>query len=247
MSEAESHDPRRDGDLLAEVYDEWHAEHPDTEATVEFLSRLAGDGPVLELGAGTGRIAIPLAERGIEVHGIEASPAMAERLRAKPGGGRVRITFGDFADVDVDARFTLAFAVFNTFTNLVTQEDQLRCFANIAEHLTDRGSFVIEALVPDPDLVSTGHGITVLKVEIDDLVLAASRYDRVSQRLRLMYMILDRERPRLIPLNARFVWPSELDLMARLAGLSLKERWQGWRGEPFTAESRNHVSVYVRE
>jgi SAM-dependent methyltransferase len=247
VSEAYEYDPRRDGDLLAEVYDTWHGEHPDTDATVEFLARLAGSGPVLELGPGTGRIAIPLAERDLQIHGIEASPAMVERLKAKPGGQQVLVTLGDFADVGVEGRFTLAFAVFNTFTNLVNQEDQARCFANVAERLTGDGAFVIETLVPSADLVSTGQRINVLQVEADKLVLAASRYDRVSQRLRMLYVILEGGRLRLIPLNARLVWPSELDLMARLAGLRLRERWGGWLGEPFTAENRNHVSVYVRD
>jgi SAM-dependent methyltransferase len=244
---ADAYDPGRDGDLLSSVYDEWHADHPETDATVEFLARLADSGPVLELGPGTGRIAIPLAERGLQIHGIEASPAMVERLKAKPGGEQVRVTLGDFADMGVEGRFTLAFAVFNTFTNLVSQEDQVRCFVNVAERLTDDGAFVIEALLPHADLVSTGHGMSVLQVEADKLVLAASRYDRVSQRLRMLYVIVEGGRLRLIPLNARLVWPSELDLMARLAGLRLRERWGGWLGEPFTADSRNHVSAYVRD
>jgi SAM-dependent methyltransferase len=244
MTNRQPHDPARDGDLLSEVYDEWHAEHPDTEATVEFLARLAGNGPVLELGPGTGRLALPLAEGGLEVHGIEASERMVDRTRAKLGGDRVGITIGDFADVGVEGRFRLVFAAFNTFTNLFTQEDQVRCFANVARHLTTDGSFVIEALVPSPELVTAGHGVNVLQVEADNVVLGASSYDRVTQQLRMTYLVLEEGRVRLIPLHARFVWPAELDLMARLARLELKERWGGWRGEPFTANSTNQVSVY---
>jgi SAM-dependent methyltransferase len=245
MTNPQPHDPARDGDLLSAVYDEWHAEHPDTEATLKFLARLAGDGPVLELGPGTGRLALPLAERGLEVHGIEASGRMVDRMRAKPGGDRVGITIGDFADVGVEGRFRLVFAVFNTFTNLFTQEDQVRCLANVARHLTTDGSLVIEALVPGPELVKSGHGINVLQVDTDSVVLGASTYDRVTQQLRMSYLVFDERRMRLIPLHARFMWPAELDLMARLAGLELKERWGGWRNELFTADSRNQVSVYV--
>jgi SAM-dependent methyltransferase len=245
MTEPRPNDPARDGDLMSEVYDEWHGEHPDTEATVEFLARLAGPGPVLELGPGTGRLALPLVERGVQVHGIEASPRMAERMRAKPGGERVRIMLGDFADVGVDGAFTVVFAAFNTFTNLFTREDQVRCFANVARHLTADGSFVIEALVPSPEMMKAGHTVNVLQVDADNVVLGASFYDRVSQQLRMVYLVFDERRVRLIPLHARFVWPAELDLMARLAGLRLQERWEGWRREEFTAESRNQVSVYV--
>jgi SAM-dependent methyltransferase len=247
MAEPPPYDPARDGDLLSDVYDKWHGEHPDTEATVEFLARLAGPGPVLELGPGTGRLAVPLIERGIEVHGIEASRRMAERMRAKPGGDRLRITIGDFADVGVDETFTLVFAAFNTFTNLFTEEDQVRCFANVARHLTANGSFVLEALVPSADLVKAGHGVNVLQVDADNVVLGASTYDRVTQQLRMTYVVFDEKGVRLIPLHARFVWPAELDLMARLAGLHLKERWGGWRGEPFTADSKSQVSAYVRQ
>jgi SAM-dependent methyltransferase len=245
MSEPRPYDPAREGDLLSGVYDEWHREHPDTEATVEFLARLAGPGPVLELGPGTGRLAIPLVERGIEVHGIEASTQMAERMQAKPGGDRIQLTIGDFADLGVDGRFRVVFAAFNTFTNLFTQEDQVRCFANVSRHLTQDGSFVLEALVPSPDLVKAGHGVNVLQVNADNVVMGVSTYDRVSQQLRMMYLVFEERRMRLIPLHARFVWPAELDLMARLAGLQLKERWGAWRGEPFTAESKSQVSVYV--
>jgi SAM-dependent methyltransferase len=202
---------------------------------------------VLELGPGTGRLALPLAERGLEVHGIEASEQMVDRMRAKPGGDRVRITIGDFAEVGVEGRFRLVFAAFNTFTNLFTQEDQVRCLANVARHLTTDGSLVIEALVPGPELVKSGHGINVLQVDTDSVVLGASTYDRVTQQLRMSYLVFDERRMRLIPLHARFMWPAELDLMARLAGLELKERWGGWRSEPFTADSRNQVSVYVAQ
>jgi SAM-dependent methyltransferase len=234
------------GERMAEVYDQWPGVPPNTEAVVAALTRLAGRGPVLELGIGTGRIALPLAQRGPHVHGIDASPAMVARLRAKPGGEHIPVTIGDFADMAVEGRFTLIFVVFNTFFGLLSQEDQVRCFLGVAQHLTDDGVFVLEAFVPDLSRYDRGQRVEARQVETDRIHLATSIHDPVQQRIMSQQVVLSAEGIRLYPVQVRYAWPSELDLMARLAGLQLKHRWAGWAGEPFTASSGSHVSVYGR-
>lgn len=234
------------GDLIADVYDEWHAQGEDTAATAELLAELAGDGPALELAIGTGRIALPLAERGVEVHGIDASEAMIAKLRSKPGGDRLPVTLGDFADVAVDGRFRLVYLVFNTFFALLTQQEQMRCFRNVAEHVTDDGVFVIEAFVPDLTRFARQQCVNVNRVALDEIVLDVSRHDPLGQRVDSQHVVLRADGIRLLPVRLRYAWPSELDLMAQLAGLWLHDRWAGWRREPFTAASGAHVSVYGR-
>ncbi len=238
--------PSTYGERIAEVYDEWPGIPQDTEATVAFLARLAGSGPVLELGIGTGRLAIPLARRGLRVHGIDASEAMVAKLRAKPGGGDIPVTVGDFADVAVRGPFSLVFVVFNTFFALLAQDDQVRCFANAAARLTTDGVFVIEAFVPDLARFDRGQRVNATQVDTHRVQLDASHHDPVEQRVRSSHVVLREEGIRLYPVHIRYAWPSELDLMARLAGLRLRERWGGWQGEPFTAASPRHVSVYER-
>jgi SAM-dependent methyltransferase len=234
------------GERIAEVYDRLPHLPRDTDAAVGFLAGLAGAGPVLELGIGTGRLALPLAARGLAVHGIDASPAMVARLRAKPGGERIPVTLGDFKDVAADGRFALIFVAFNTFFGLPSQEDQVRCFAAVAEHLTPGGVFVLEAFVPDPTLFDHGQRVEVTDVEADRVYLAASVHDAVEQRARSMHVVLSADGVRLYPVQVRYAWPSELDLMARLAGLRRRERWGGWSRQAFTARSPAHVSVYER-
>lgn len=213
---------------------------------MEALAELAGKGPVLELGVGTGRIAIPLVERGIEVHGIDASEAMAARLRQKPGGDKVRVTAGDFAHIEVEGAYPLVFVVFNTFFALQSQEEQAACFAGVARHLTDDGVFVLEAFVPDPARFDRGQRVEAFKIEGDRLTLNAATHDPVGQRVLSQHVVVEEGRVKLYPVNIRYAWPSELDLMARLAGLRLRARHGGWREEPFTAESPRHVSIYER-
>lgn len=239
--------PSTYGDRWAGIYDEWGGTLPlDTEQTVECLAALAGEGPVLELAIGTGRVSLPLAERGLEVHGVDASEAMVARLREKPGGDRIPVAIGDFADVPADGRFALVFVVFNTFFGLLTQDDQSRCFANVAEHLTDDGLFVLEAFVPDLGRFDRGQRVSTTGVELDEIVLHADVHDPVGQVVFSQHVVIREGGVRLYPVKIRYAWPPELDLMARLGGLELRDRWAGWRREPFTAQSTKHVSVYGR-
>jgi len=234
------------GDLIADVYDEWHVPGENTAAATALLAGLAGDGPALELAIGTGRIALPLVERGIEVHGIDASEAMIAKLRAKPGGERIPVATGDFADVGVDGRFPLVYLVFNTFFALLTQKEQVRCFRKVATHLTGDGVFVIEAFVPDLGRFDRQQRTCVSRIDVDEILLDVSRHDPVSQRVDSQLVVLRADGIRLQPVRLRYAWPAELDLMAQLAGLRLHHRWGGWRREPFTASSGVHVSVYGR-
>ncbi|MCA1709365.1 MAG: class I SAM-dependent methyltransferase [Actinobacteria bacterium] len=236
--------PASYGDRIADIYDEETRVSP--EPAVAFLAPLAAGGRVLELGIGTGRIALPLASQGIEVHGIDASQAMVEKLRAKPGGQDMPVTIGDFADVSVDGSFEVIFVAVSSFFALVTQEDQVRCFANVAAHLVSGGVFIVDAFVPDPGLFPQRQRVATHRVEADEVELIAGCHDRVSQRVRSAQVRLSEAGVRLYPMEIRYAWPAELDLMARLAGLGLRERVGGWNREPFTDESQAHISVYER-
>jgi SAM-dependent methyltransferase len=219
----------------------------DTTATVAFLEHLAGGGPALELAIGTGRVALPLAARGIRIDGVDFSPAMVARLRAKPGGDQIAVTMGNFADVPVQGSYRLIFVVFNTLFNLLTQDDQVRCFENVAAHLTDDGAFVVEAFVPTYlTRLRSDQYVDAEAIEVDRVWLDVGRHDPVTQRLEESHIVLSREGVRVYPIVTRYAWPSELDLMARIAGLRLKERWAGWNRESFTSASSMHVSVYGR-
>ncbi len=242
----EGYGPATYGDRIARVYDLLYGGALDTPATVERLAALAGDGPILELGVGTGRIACPLAERGIPVHGIEVSEAMVAELRARPGGDRVAVTLGDFAAVPVPVPFSLVYVVFSTLFGLLTQDDQVRCFENVAQRLAPGGAFLVEAFVPDLTRFTRGQNLSTVRVELDGVMLDATKVDVAAQRVDSQHVVIAEEGIRLYPVRLRYAWPSELDLMARLAGLRLRERHGGWRGEPFTAASTRHVSVYER-
>ncbi len=242
----EGYGPATYGDRIARVYDLLYGGVLDTPATVERLAALAGDGPILELGVGTGRIACPLAERGIPVHGIEVSEAMVAELRARPGGDRVAVTLGDFAAVPVPVPFSLVYVVFSTLFGLLTQDDQVRCFENVAQRLAAGGAFLVEAFVPDLTRFVRGQNLSTVRVELDGVMLDATRVDTAAQRVDTLHVVIAEEGIRLYPVRIRYAWPSELDLMARLAGLRLRERHGGWHGEPFTAASTRHVSVYER-
>ena len=232
------------GDRIAEVYDEWFAVPSDTEETVGFLSELAGAGPVLELGIGTGRVALPLAQRGHAVHGVDASEAMVEKLRAKAGGESIPVSIGDFAELDIEGEFSLVYVVFNTFFALLSQEDQVRCFASVGRRVREGGVFVIEAFVPDMTRWDRGQRIETRHVGDASVVLDAAVHDPVGQRVASSHLHFSLDGVEMYPVRLRYAWPSELDLMARLAGLRLRERWGGWRREPFEASSIKHVSVY---
>jgi SAM-dependent methyltransferase len=239
------------GDRVAEVYDDWYGgarnirgpSHADD--AVAFLSGLAGKGRALELGIGTGRIALPLAARGVRISGIDASAAMVEKLRAKPGGENIAVTIADFAGVPAKGQYSLIYVVFNTFFALPTQEDQVRCFARVAKRLRPDGAFVIEAFVPDLTRFDRGQRISTLAVDGEEVQIEASVHDLVNQATRTQRVVISpKEGVRLYPVQVRYAYPAELDLMARLAGMRLRERWGGWNREPFTAASPLHVSVY---
>ncbi len=234
------------GDAAAAAYDLVHA--PDDDA-VACLTRLAGPGPVLELGIGTGRLALPLAERGLDVSGIDASEAMVAKLRAKPGGDRLEVTIGDFANVDVDGAFSLVFVAFYTFFALSTVDAQQRCFDNVARHLEAAGGrFVLEAFVPDPSRFVRDQHLEVMHVSPAGARINASRHDPAAQRVDSLIMFISNDGVQTWPVRLRYSYPSELDAMATAAGLELEDRWSGWTGEPFDErDSAKHVSVYRRK
>ena len=233
------------GEDVAEMYRD--VQRGDEIAAVAFLEQLAGRGPALELAIGTGRIALPLAARGIRVDGIDISPAMVAQLRAKPGGEEISVTVGDFADVPVPGTYRLIFVVWNTLFNLLTQEDQVRCFENVADHLTDDGSFVVEAFAPAfLYRLRNDQYVDAEAIRVDEVRLDVLRHDMATQMIEESHVSLSPAGVRLNPVVQRYAWPSELDLMARIAGLRLKYRWGGWNREPFNSTSSTHVSAYGR-
>jgi SAM-dependent methyltransferase len=241
----EGYRPETYGDRIADLYDRMVATMPDPVDCVDRLAELAGAGPALELGIGTGRVALPLAARGVEVHGIDASAAMVERLRAKPGGEAIPVTMGDFADLPVAGSFTLVYAVFNTFFSLLTQDDQVRCFQAVADRLAPEGAFALELFVPDPTMHAGGQSIRTQHLGLDLVRFDLALHDPVAQRVDFQSVLLAADGARLVPGSVRYAWPAELDLMARLAGLRLRERWGGWRREPYTGSASGlYVAVY---
>jgi SAM-dependent methyltransferase len=228
----------------ADVYDQWFGYFD--EAAVDVLEELAGGGRVLELGIGTGMVALPLAARGVEVHGIDASPEMVAALRAKPGGDGLPVTMGDFAEVNVEGEFSLVYVVYNTLFALQTQEEQVRCFRNVAARLKPGGAFVVEAFVPDLAQLSAGRGVRLLHMTDERVGIKIFQHDPVAQKLKSRHVVFDETGSRLFPVEVRYAWPSELDLMAQLAGLRLRARWGDWRRGGFDAKSEKHVSVYER-
>lgn len=235
------------GERIAETYDADEVEMfaPEVvEATVDFLAELAGDGRALEFGIGTGRIAIPLSERGVSIHGIDLSQAMIQRLREKPGLEMIETTIGDFASTRVDETFSLAYLVFNTINNLTSQAEQVACFRNAAAHLEPGGSFVVEVGIPILRLLPPGERLHAYHLSADRWDI--DEYDTATQAFwSHHYSVRDGALHRnSIPF--RYVWPAELDLMAQLAGMSLHERWEDWDRRPFTDESTKHVSVWTK-
>ena len=212
------------------------------DPVVDFLAELAGSGRALELGVGTGRIALPLAERGVPVHGIELSEPMATRLRAKPGGDDIGVTIGDFATTSVEGSFSLAYLVFNTITNLTTQAAQVSCFRNAAAHLEPGGCFVIEVLIPQLQRLPPGETFQVFYGS--ESYWGIDEYDVATQTSTSHHIEFVDGRAERFSMPFRYAWPAEYDLMAQLAGMRLRERWGGWRREPFTSDSRHHVSVW---
>jgi SAM-dependent methyltransferase len=238
-------DPAFFGDRYAHEYDQTDVLDP--APAVEFLAGLIpGGGRVLELAAGTGRVAIPLAERGIVVEGIEGSAAMAGQMRAKPGGASIPTTIGDMADVAVTGRFQLAYLVFNTLFNLPSQRRQVDCFRNVAKVLGPGGLFVIECFIQDLTKFDRDQRVATRALTEDSVDMEFLIHDPVAQAVTYQRVTFDAQGTTLRPLRLRYCWPSELDLMAQLAGMRLRERYNDWDRSPFTAASRSHVSVYER-
>jgi len=235
------------GDRIADVYDELYPEVPTSgpvEVTVAFLTALAGNGPALELGIGTGRVALPLQAAGVEVHGVDASERMIERLRAKPGGDRITVTIGDFVELSIDERFTLVYIPFNTFFGLISQDDQIACMRSVGHHLRPGGAFVIEAFVPDVGRFDRRQRVSAIRVEPDFVSLEVTKHDPVDQRSFSQHVLIREDGIRLWPVQIRYAFVAELDLMARRAGLRLRERFADWDRTPFVSDSQKHVSVY---
>ena len=241
----EAIDPATYGERWAEVYDDLHAGADPTAVAV--LADLAQGGRALELGIGTGRFALPLAATGVDVEGIDASESMVAKLREKPGGEDIPVTLGDFADVGRPGPFDLIFFVFNTFYVLLEQAAQVRCFGNVAKRLKPDGAFVIEAFVPDLSRFQRNQSISVDWLRDDHVSLDLSRHDPVAQQVTNQIVYLSHGSFDMRPIKIRYAWPSELDLMAQLAGMRLHARWANWSRSPFDASSTNHVSVYVRD
>jgi len=231
------------GPAVASHYDD--EPRGDEQAAVDFLADLVGDGTALELAIGTGRIALPLAHKGVPVDGIELSRAMVDRLRAKPGGEELHVTIGDMSTVGTGKTYRVVYLVFNTVFNLLTQDDQVACFENAARHLTEDGAFLVEAAVPSSSLPSHSYARPEA-VEAQAVTLDVCTYDPVTQILDENHVRISQDEGiRFGPISCRLAWPSELDLMARLAGLRLEQRWRGWQRQPYTGTDA-HVSVYRR-
>ena len=241
------HDDGYFGEQVAQHYDERYAHQNDpavVDPIVAFLAELGRDGAALELGIGTGRIALPLARRGVRVHGIELSEAMVARLRAKPAADRIGVTIGNFATATVEGTFSVAYLVANTIMNLTTQDEQVACFRNAAAHLEPGGCFVIEVLVPGLRRLPPGE--TFQPFDVSPTHFGFDEYDVARQGVVSHHYWLAEGKVEVFSPPFRYVWPSELDLMARLAGMTLRERWSGWNREPFTSDSTKHVSVWEK-
>ncbi len=238
----EEYGPETYGERIARVYDDMYAEYDPAVITV--LNRLARGGRALELGIGTGRIALPLQRSGIKVSGIDVSESMVAQMKAKPGGKSIQVTHGNFADVPVEGKYALIYVLFNTFYQLLTQEDQVRCMTNVARHLEPKGVFVMEAFFPDLSRFTDYQSVRVIDIGHNEVQIDVSQHDPLKQRVTSQHMVFTESGLRLFPVEIRYAWPSELDLMARVAGLVLKHRWGDWRGGSFTEASDSHISVY---
>jgi hypothetical protein len=235
------------GERIAARYDEESPEMFEpgvVGATVDVLAGLAGRGRALELAIGTGRIALPLASRGVPVHGVDMSRAMVARLRAKPGGDAIGVTIGDFATTRVDGTFAVAYLIFNTIMNLTTQQAQVACFSNVAAQLQPGGCFVVEFMVPDLRRLPPGQ--TAVPFQAGPGRWAFDLYDVATQAMSSNYLEVRGDRGESFSIPFRYVWPAELDLMAEMAGMRLRERWDDWTREPFTSDSGKHVSVWEK-
>mgnify|MGYP001825584993 CR=1 FL=1 len=238
------HDPAEYGDLIAHLYDDLYPGTDSAELAAETLAGLTGDGTVLELGIGTGRISLPLVRRGVSVCGVDSSQAMVNELRTKPDSESIPVSIGDFGSDHLGGPYSLVFVAFNTFFGLVTQEDQIRGFANVANSLADGGRFVMESFVPDLARFDRGQRMSAAQVQSDSVAFEVSEHDVMSQTVRSAHVIVTEAGNQIFPVTIRYAWPSELDLMARLAGFELEERWASWSCDPFNSAASGHVSVW---
>jgi SAM-dependent methyltransferase len=247
--------PESDSGVPENYFDDWIAERYEqlwpevfdpsvVEPAVAFLADLAGGGPVLELGIGTGRLALPLSQRGLSVSGIELSSAMVAQLRAQPGSEAIEVTIGDFATAKVDRAFTLVYLVRNTIMNVTAQDAQVECFSNVAAHLEPGGWFVIEVLVPPWQRLPPGE--TFLAFDVSPTHMGFDEIDVATQNSWSHHHWFIGGEAKRFSAPFRYVWPAELDLMARLAGMTLCQRWSDWNREPFTGQSHSHVSVWQK-
>ena len=230
------------GERIAGIYDQWYTDYD--PAAIHTLVELAHGGKALELGIGTGRIAIPLLKSGVSVHGIDASESMVAKLHAKPDGEKIPVTMGNFADVAVDGKYSLIYVVFNTFFSLLTQEEQIHCFHNVTRHLAAEGVFVIEAFVPDLTRFTGGQAMRVGRIGDTEVQIDVSEIEQDKQLITSQHVLLTEQGTHFYPVKIRYVWPSEMDLMAKLGGLHLKKRWSDWKKNEFTGESGKHISIY---
>lgn len=230
------------GERIADIYDNWYG--PPEDSSITLLSDLAYHGRALELGIGTGRIALPLKKKGIDIHGIDASPSMVKKLRGKPDGKSIPVSFGDFSEVAVEGKYDLIFVVFNTFFSLITQEAQLECLQNVAKHLTSGGAFLIEAFIPDLGRFDRGQSVRATHVGENSVKIDVSNHNPLKQLVTSQHVILTDNGVRLCPVTIRYTWPSELDMMARVAGMKLADRWGDWERGVFSSTSGKHISIY---
>lgn len=232
------------GDKMADTYDELYP--PPSSTQIDFLQSESKEGPVLELGIGTGRVAIPLSQKGLEVHGIEISPRMIEKLKAKPGADKISVTLGSFVDIKTPPKFSLIFATFNTFFGFVTREDQLKAFKSISNALIPGGKFIMEAIIPNVASFNNGQSLSVKSVSQDEVVLRASKLDSTTQTLIEQKIKITEAGIKLIPTELRYAFPSELDLMAESADLSLSDRFGWWDKREFKKGASSYISVYLK-
>ncbi|OLR94836.1 class I SAM-dependent DNA methyltransferase [Actinokineospora bangkokensis] len=237
------------GDAIAGLFDEtgWAGDPGDTEETIQWLAENAGEGPVLELGVGTGRVAIPLAGKGVDVHGIDASDGMLDQLRSKPGGERVTLFKQDFTDFHLPHTYSMAYAVFDTLPFITDQDSQIRCFERVAAVLRPGGRFVTQCSIPDPSRYDRNQRTQTVRVEKDHVVMTFTRRERLTQRSSIQFAVLSSDGIKFFPMHIRTVLPSELDLMARLAGLTLESRWSDWSGAPLRDSHERHISIYRKD
>jgi len=231
------------GKRHAEIYDKFNTTYD--PACIDLLAEFSKGGPALELGIGTGRIALPLHKRGVSVQGIDASEEMLAKLRAKPGGTEIGLATVSFAQFDLDKQFSLVYVVANTFFMLLSQDEQVACFASVRKHLAPDGVFVIEVFVPDPSRFEDGQTVRAVQLTETEAIFEISQHDPATQIVTSQHVWMTAEGFRLYPVKLRYAWPSELDLMARLAGLSLRHRWSTWSKDAFTSASKMHTSVYA--